>query len=106
MPFCFLSSPSQTLRLTPLTRALRAARAHDAILRMYPDLPLRFIKIHGDILVSYAYKVTSLPRLVTPAKVPDMASQLYGMFVTPLGFVSAETKFLTVGSRRNGHPQI
>ena len=22
---------------------------------MYPDLPLRFIKIHGDILVSYAY---------------------------------------------------
>ena len=32
-----------------------AARAHDAVLRMYPDLPLRFIKIHGDILVSYAY---------------------------------------------------
>ena len=50
-----LSSPSQTLRLTPLTSALRAARAHDAVLRMYPDLPLRFIKIHGDILVSYAY---------------------------------------------------
>ena len=49
-----LSSPSQTLRLTPLTSALRAARAHDAVLRMYPDLPLRFIKIHGDILVSYA----------------------------------------------------
>ena len=48
-------SPSQTLRLTPLTSALRAARAHDAVLRMYPDLPLRFIKIHGDILVSYAY---------------------------------------------------
>jgi len=48
------SSPSQTLRLTPLTSALRAARAHDAVLRMYPDLPLRFIKIHGDILVSYA----------------------------------------------------
>ena len=23
---------------------------------MYPDLPLRFIKIHGDILVSYAHK--------------------------------------------------
>ena len=23
---------------------------------MYPDLPLRFIKIHGDILVSYANK--------------------------------------------------
>ena len=22
---------------------------------MYPDLPLRFIKIHGDILVSYAH---------------------------------------------------
>ena len=42
-----LSSPSQTLRLTPLTSALRAARAHDAVLRMYPDLPLRFIKIHG-----------------------------------------------------------
>ena len=51
--FCF-SSPSPTLRLTPLTSALRAARAHDAVLRMYPDLPLRFIKIHGDILVSYA----------------------------------------------------
>ena len=51
-----LSSPSQTLRLTPLTSALRAARAHDAVLRMYPDLPLRFIKIHGDILVSYANK--------------------------------------------------
>jgi hypothetical protein len=49
-----LSSPSKTLRLTPLTSALRAARAHDAVLRMYPDLPLRFIKIHGDILVSYA----------------------------------------------------
>ena len=30
------SSPSQTLRLTPLTSALRAARAHDAVLRMYP----------------------------------------------------------------------
>ena len=28
-------SPSQTLRLTPLTSALRAARAHDAVLRMY-----------------------------------------------------------------------
>jgi hypothetical protein len=55
-PFCsHLSSPSQTLRLTPLTSALRAARAHDAVLRMYPDLPLCFIKIHGDILVSYAY---------------------------------------------------
>ena len=49
-----LSSPSPTLRLTPLPSALRAARAHDAVLRMYPDLPLRFIKIHGDILVSYA----------------------------------------------------
>ena len=48
-----LSSPSQTLRLTPLTSALRAARAHDAVLRMYPDLPLRFIKIHGDILVRF-----------------------------------------------------
>ena len=45
------SSPSQTLRLTPLTSALRAARAHGAVLRIYPDLPLRFIKIHGDILV-------------------------------------------------------
>jgi hypothetical protein len=22
---------------------------------MYPDLPLRFIKIHGDVLVSYAW---------------------------------------------------
>ena len=54
--FCF-SSPSQTLRLTPLTSALRAARAHDAVLRMYPDLPLRFIKIHGDILVSYANRI-------------------------------------------------
>ena len=49
------SSPSPTLRLTPLTSASRAARAHDAVLRMYPDLPLRFIKIHGDILVSDAY---------------------------------------------------
>jgi len=45
------SSPSQTLRLTPPTSALRAARAHGAVLRIYPDLPLRFIKIHGDILV-------------------------------------------------------
>jgi hypothetical protein len=60
VPFCFLSSPSQTLRLTPLTRALRAARAHDAVLRMYPDLPLRFIKIHGDILVSYMRKNETL----------------------------------------------
>jgi hypothetical protein len=50
---------SQTLRLTPLTSALRAARAHDAVLRMYPDLPLRFIKIHGDILVSYYRKKQS-----------------------------------------------
>ena len=48
------SSPLPTLRLTPLPSALRAARAHDAVLRMYPGLPLRFIKIHGDILVSYA----------------------------------------------------
>jgi hypothetical protein len=38
----------QTFRLTPLTSALRAARADDAVLRMYPDLLLRFIKIHGD----------------------------------------------------------
>ena len=59
--FCF-SSPSQTLRLTPLTSALRAARAHDAVLRMYPDLPLRFIKIHGDILVSYACELVILMR--------------------------------------------
>ena len=50
------SSPLPTLRLTPLPSALRAARAHDAVLRMYPGLPLRFIKIHGDILVSYANK--------------------------------------------------
>ena len=52
-PSALTSVPA--LRLTPLTSALRAARAHDAVLRMYPDLPLRFIKIHGDILVSYAY---------------------------------------------------
>ena len=49
-PSALTSVPA--LRLTPLTSALRAARAHDAVLRMYPDLPLRFIKIHGDILVS------------------------------------------------------
>ena len=53
-----------------------------------------------------SYKTTSLPRLVTPAKVPYMAAQLQGMFGTPWGFVSAKIKFLTVGSRRNGHPQI
>jgi len=35
-------------------------------------------------------KVASLPRLVTPAKVPAMAAQLQGMFETPLGFVSAK----------------
>ena len=52
------------------------------------------------------YKTTLLPRLVTPAKVPDMAAQLQGMFGTPWGFVLAKIKFLTVGSRRNGHPQI
>ena len=50
--------------------------------------------------------VASLPRLVTPAKVTDMAAQLQGMFRTPWGFVSAKIKFLTVSSRRNGHPQI
>ena len=50
--------------------------------------------------------VCGLPRLVTAAKVPDMAAQLQGMFGTPLGFVSAKIKFLTVGSLRNGHPQI
>ena len=33
---------------------------------------------------------------MTPAKVPDMASQLQGMFGTPWGFVSAKIKFLTV----------
>ena len=52
------------------------------------------------------YKTTSLPRLVTPAKVPDMVAQLQGMLRTPWVFVSAKIKFLTVGSRRNGHPQI
>jgi hypothetical protein len=52
------------------------------------------------------YKTASLPRLVTTAKVPDMAAQLQGMFGTPWGFVLAKIKFLTVGSRRNGHPQI
>ena len=57
-------------------------------------------------LMRTKYKTTSLPRLVTPAKVPDMAAQLQGMFRTPWGFVSAKIKFLTVGSRRNGHPQI
>jgi hypothetical protein len=35
-----------------------------------------------------------------------MAAQLQGMLRTPLGFVSTKTKFLTVGSLRNGHPQI
>jgi hypothetical protein len=54
----------------------------------------------------YKVRIASLPRLVTPAKVPDMAAQLQGMFGTPWGFVSAKTKFLTVSSRRNGHPQI
>ena len=29
---------------------------------MYPDLPLRFIKIHGDILVSYAYDAAAVPQ--------------------------------------------
>jgi len=57
-------------------------------------------------VLSSLYKTTSLPRLVTAAKVPDMAAQLQGMFGTPWGFVSAKIKFLTVGSRRNGHPQI
>ena len=57
---------------------------------------------------TYKTTHTSLPRLVTPAKVPDMAAQLQGtcMFGTPWGFVSAKIKFLTVGFRRNGHPQI
>ena len=54
----------------------------------------------------FTYKTTLLPRLVTPAKVPDMAAQLQGMFRAPWGFVSAKIKFITVGSRRNGHPQI
>ena len=35
-------------------------------------------------------EVASLPRLVTPAKVPDMAAQLQGMLGTPLGFVSTK----------------
>ena len=60
----------------------------------------------GFSWINITYKVASLPRLVTPAKVPDMAAQLQGMFGTPWGFVSAKIKFLTVGSRRNGHPQI
>jgi hypothetical protein len=54
----------------------------------------------------FPYKTTSLPRLVTPAKVPDIAVQLQGMFGTPWGFVTAKIKFVTVGSRRNGHSQI
>ena len=32
----------------------------------------------------FPYKVASLPRLVTAAKVPDMAAQLQGMFKTLL----------------------
>ena len=60
--------------------------------------PLLSVRSHKE--------VASLPRLVTPANVPDMASQLQGMFGTPLGFVSVKFSFLTVGSRRNGHPQI
>ena len=34
-------------------------------------------------MYAYAYKLTSLPRLVTPANVPDMAAQLQGMFGIP-----------------------
>ena len=52
------------------------------------------------------YKVASLPRLLTPVKVPDMAAQLQDILGTPLGFVSAKISFLTIGSRRNGHHQI
>jgi hypothetical protein len=61
----------------------------------------------GALLSLYVTStIASLPRLVTPAKAPDMAAQLQGMLGTPLGFVSAKIKFLTVGSLRNGHPQI
>jgi len=41
-------------------------------------------------VLAFTYKTTSLPRLVTPAKVPDMAAQLQGMFGIPLDFVSAK----------------
>jgi len=57
-------------------------------------------------LAIFQDKVASLPRLVTPAKVHEMAAQLHCMFRTPLVFASAKIQFLTVGSRRNGHPQI
>ena len=71
-----------------------------------PRQDQRFYKLHSGNKSIFPYKVASLPTLVTPAKVPDMAAQLQGMFRTPLGFVSAKIKFLIVGSRRNGHPQI
>ena len=47
LPF---SSPSQTLRLTPLASALRAARARDAVtvLRMYPSLSRSAFALHQD----------------------------------------------------------
>jgi hypothetical protein len=63
-------------------------------------------QLHSGNKSIFPYKVASLPTLVTPAKVPDMAAQLQGMFRTPWGFISAKMLFLTVGSRRNGHPQI
>ena len=62
-----LSSPSQILRLTPLTSVLRAARAHDAALRMHPDLSLRFIKIHG--IFWYPKQILTLAPVVASGEV-------------------------------------
>jgi len=51
---------------------------------------LRTLYMRMRISLQHFYKVASLPRLLTPVKVPDMAAQLQGMFGTPLGFVSAK----------------
>jgi hypothetical protein len=85
--------PTSSRRLGLSLRAGKNKRSHSSILATCN-------------LAIFPCKVASLPRLVTPAKVPDMAAQLQGMFRTPSGFVSTKTYFLTVGSRRNGHHQI
>ena len=62
------SSPSQTLRLTPLTSALRAARAHDAVLRMYVSRSA--FALHQDSRGYFG--ILSKPQSTSPKNLPRL----------------------------------
>ena len=68
------SSPSPTLRLTPLTSALRAARAHDAVLRI--GIPRSASALHQDSRGYFGrrpeFRVSERPLLIKGGVTPEL----------------------------------